>query len=77
MFHDVLANLVSPLTAALDLPDGFVTNRTLFVGFVVALILAFMAKLWLRNHDERQAARHEEKQEIAAISRDGPPTFNG
>ena len=77
MFHDTLANLVSPLTAALDLPDGFVTNRTLFVGFVVALVLAVMAKVWLRKHDERQATKHEEKQEIAAIARDGPPTFNG
>jgi hypothetical protein len=77
MFHVALANLVSPLTAALDLPDGFVTNKTLFLGFVVALILAFMAKLWLRGHDERQAEKREEKQEIAAISREGPPTFNG
>jgi hypothetical protein len=77
MFHDVLANLISPLTAAFDLPDGFVTNRNLFIGFAVALVLAVLAKMWLRSHDERQAAKHEEKQEIAAIARDGPPTFNG
>ena len=58
-------------------PEGFITNRTLLIGFVVALILAFLAKLFFRSHDARQLARRQENQEAAAISRDGPPTFNG
>ena len=60
-----------------NMPDGFVTNRQLIIGFAVALVLAFFAKLALRSHDERQATKREEKQELAAISRSGPPTFNG
>jgi hypothetical protein len=63
--------------AFLEIPDGFVKNRTLLIGFVVALLLAFFAKICLRRHEIVQAEQREENQEVAAVTRDGPPTFNG
>ena len=78
MFHNALATFSSLVGSLLsDLTGGFVTNRTLFIGFVVALVLAFFAKLALRSHDHRQAERREEQQEVSAITGNGPPTFNG
>jgi hypothetical protein len=72
------ADLTSVIANAFpDVPDGFVTNRTLIIGFVAALVLAFFAKLLFRKHDEIKAEQREESQEAAAISRDGPPSFNG
>jgi hypothetical protein len=85
MYHlPALASMMTPppLAASLaadlaSIPDGFVKNRTLLIGFAVALVLAFFAKIVLRRHDQVQAERHEEAQEVAAVNRDGPPTFNG
>ena len=77
MFNLALA-IVTPLAVAFpDLPDGFVKNRTLLIGFAAALVLAFFAKLLFRRHDMIQAEQREENQEAAAVSRDGPPSFNG
>ena len=70
--------VVTPLAAAFpDIPDGFVKNRTLLIGLVTALVLAFFAKLCLRRHEIVQAEEREEQQEVAAVTRNGPPTFNG
>jgi len=77
MFH-VLA-LVIPFADAFlaDMPDGFVKNRTLILGFVAALVLAFIAKWFLRSLDTRRVERHEEQREMTATTGNGPPTFNG
>jgi hypothetical protein len=72
------ADLTSIIANAFpDVPDGFVTNRNLIIGFVVALVLAFLAKLLFRKHDQIKAEQREESQEAAAIDRNGPPSFNG
>ena len=78
MFDHALATL-SSLAESFpnEITGGFVTNRTLIIGFVAVLVLAFVAKVLLRSHDERQAERREEKQEVSAITGNGPPTFNG
>ncbi|MEA2711892.1 MAG: hypothetical protein QOF78_4493 [Phycisphaerales bacterium] len=58
-------------------PEGFVTNRTLLIGLVVAVVLAILVKLFFRRSDARDLAQREEASDVAAIKRDGPPTFNG
>ena len=77
MLNLALATAMPFVEAFLNMPDGFVKNRTLLIGFIVALVLAFFAKICLRRHEIVQAEQREEQQEVAAVTRDGPPTFNG
>jgi hypothetical protein len=70
--------LVSPLAELFSsVPDGFVKNRTLLIGFVACLVLAFIAKMFFRSLDTRRLEQREDQQEVSATSGDGPPTFNG
>jgi len=78
MYHLLaLTDFASIANAFPDVPDGFVTNRTLIIGFVAVLVLAFFVKMLFRKHDQVQAERREETQESAAVRGDGPPSFNG
>jgi len=79
MYHLLALALAVPFADVFptDVPDGFVRNRTLIIGFVAALVLAFFAKLVFRRLDTCRAEQQEEQQEITATTGDGPPRFNG
>ena len=73
----LLALVATGTVFAGSLPDGFIANRTLLLGLVAMLFVAFLGKLLLRTVEDCRREHHEAERELAGTTGNGPPSFNG